>query len=86
MSFDGLPPDLQNFSSKICLFSLKSRTLLQKMSLSYIGTVNIGHRSTKIGGRKLSNQNGSQQLQIGSDAVKSTAENGFLNTPTFCSL
>jgi len=33
MSFDSSPPDLQSFNTKICLFSLKSRTLIQKMCL-----------------------------------------------------
>jgi len=48
MTFDGLPHDLQYFSSKICFFSLKLQTLPQKICLPYIDTVKIRPRTSKI--------------------------------------
>jgi len=48
MSFDGLPLDLQSLSSKICIFSLKSWTLILKMNFSLYRPVKIGPQAIKI--------------------------------------
>jgi len=51
MSCDGCPPDLQSLRSKICLFSLKSWTLIPKTDFSIYRPVKIGPRAIKIGAR-----------------------------------
>jgi len=47
MSYDGWPPNLQSFCSKICLRSQNLWTLIQKMHFSIYSPVTIGPRVPK---------------------------------------
>jgi len=51
MSYDGWPPNLQSFCSKICLWSPKSWTPFQKTHFSLNSPSEFGGRAFKIGGR-----------------------------------
>ena len=51
MSYDGWPPNLQSFCSKICLRSQNSWTLILKMHFSIYSPIEFDGQTRKIGGR-----------------------------------